>query len=147
MLTVFHRLPIVFPLGIEVCVVFWGIWAIDRELVLPSDNDDYFPAYINHLWHTFPLILRIVEGLFVKRMKPPKKTQALVLSLFIGSYITRILYYHSWSGRWPYDIMKVVWNKGLSYFFAFCMVLYLLLWSFNRLGDKITEEKLKKKIH
>ena len=88
-------LSILFPLGIEVCIVFWAIWAIDRELVLSSENDKYFPAHINHLWHTLPFFLRIVES----------------LSITVRSKISAIV---KISMFWPKIILKISKNNQIE---------------------------------
>ena len=48
-----------FPIGMFVGIVFWGLWAVDRELIFPKVLDQYFPAILNHCMHTtvFPLLL------------------------------------------------------------------------------------------
>lgn len=34
-----------FPLALNVGVTFWGIWMVDRELVLPKVLDEILPRY------------------------------------------------------------------------------------------------------
>ena len=41
-----------FPIGVFVGVVFWTLFAIDREVVYPTVVDAYIPAHMNHLMHT-----------------------------------------------------------------------------------------------
>jgi len=30
--------------------MFWGLWAIDRELVFPAKLDEVIPVWANHMW-------------------------------------------------------------------------------------------------
>ena len=43
-----------------VFLTFWGIFAIDRELVYPSNMDLYIPVALNHYWVRMPLSALIV---------------------------------------------------------------------------------------
>ena len=48
-----------FPVGVFVSVSFWGLYAIDRDLVFPDELDQFFPPITNHmvryfLRHLFP---------------------------------------------------------------------------------------------
>eukprot|EP00066_Takifugu_rubripes_P011947 XP_011601213.1 PREDICTED: androgen-dependent TFPI-regulating protein-like [Takifugu rubripes] len=38
----------VFPVGMFVVLLFWSIFAYDRELVYPATIDTFFPPWINH---------------------------------------------------------------------------------------------------
>jgi len=33
-----------------VFLMFWGLYALDRELVHPSSLDDVIPSWANHMW-------------------------------------------------------------------------------------------------
>ena len=37
-----------------VAVAFWGIYAIDREMIYPFRLEEYNPAILNHFWVSFP---------------------------------------------------------------------------------------------
>ena len=50
-----------FPIGQFVGIVFWTLWAIDRELVLPQKFDIWFPTYINHMMHTTVIPAQLLE--------------------------------------------------------------------------------------
>ena len=48
-----------FPVGVFVSVSFWGLYAIDRDLVFPDELDQFFPPITNHMvryfrHHSFP---------------------------------------------------------------------------------------------
>ncbi|XP_013919042.1 PREDICTED: uncharacterized protein LOC106546651 [Thamnophis sirtalis] len=55
----------VFPVGLFVAVAFWGLYAIDRELVYPKELDDINPNWLNHsmdaflIFHSCSLLLHI----------------------------------------------------------------------------------------
>ena len=79
-----------FPIGIFVGVIFWSLWAIDRELIFSvrcvennktkfiiynQNNlelirfDGFFPAWLNHFMHTTVLPLQLGE-LYLCRLDP-----------------------------------------------------------------------------
>ena len=41
-----------FPIGMFVGLAFWGLYAIDRELVFPLALDKIVPVWVNHALHT-----------------------------------------------------------------------------------------------
>ena len=48
-----------FPVGVFVSVSFWGLYAIDRDLVFPDELDQFFPPITNDMvrdlrHHSFP---------------------------------------------------------------------------------------------
>ncbi|GBM99595.1 hypothetical protein AVEN_261895-1 [Araneus ventricosus] len=40
---------IVFPYGVFVFVMFWGIYIIDRDLIFPKEDEKNFPVWLNHI--------------------------------------------------------------------------------------------------
>ena len=73
-----------------VSLIFWGLYAIDRELIFPRKLDSFIPAYHNHLVHTLPVIAVCVEAFIVRHKYHP--------SLIRGSIPTMIftLAYIAW---------------------------------------------------
>ena len=41
-----------FPIGMFVGLAFWGLYAVDRELVYPTALDKIVPHWVNHALHT-----------------------------------------------------------------------------------------------
>merc|ERR1712071_109656 len=41
-----------FPLALFVSITFWGLWAVDREIIFPSALDAFFPSWLNHILHS-----------------------------------------------------------------------------------------------
>ena len=61
-----------FPIGMFVGLVFWGLWAVDRELIFSVKNDPYFPSWLNHLMHTTVLPLQLGELVLCKHVYPSR---------------------------------------------------------------------------
>ncbi|KAF2069564.1 hypothetical protein CYY_009120 [Polysphondylium violaceum] len=56
---------IVFPIGFSLTVIFWTLYAYDRELIFPSFLDTFFPKYLNLIQHALPGFLVLFEILIV----------------------------------------------------------------------------------
>lgn len=44
-----------------VAIAFWGIYAVDRELIYPARLDEHIPAILNHFW----VRVAVMEGCIV----------------------------------------------------------------------------------
>lgn len=97
-----------FPLASFVGVVFWGIYAVDRELILPRSLDPYFPLWLNHVMHSNIVIFALIELVTSFRMYPTRKTGLSILSTFMFCYLIwiHIIYYKT--GSWVYPILAVL---------------------------------------
>ncbi|KAJ8712341.1 hypothetical protein PYW07_005183 [Mythimna separata] len=119
--TVFSALA--FPLAIFVGVSFWGIYAVDRELILPRSMDAYFPLWLNHVMHTNIVVFILIELLTSFRMYPKRKVGLSILSAFMVCYLVwvHVIFYNS--GIWVYPILNVLnWPLRVC-FYIFCLVL------------------------
>ncbi|KAM4730514.1 androgen-dependent TFPI-regulating protein isoform 2-T2 [Anableps anableps] len=81
-----------FPVGMFVVLLFWTIFAYDRELVYPATIDAFFPPWINHAMHTFVLPVLLGEVLVQPHTYPQMK-RALAALFVVG------LAYLSWKGQ------------------------------------------------
>ncbi|XP_068217198.1 androgen-induced gene 1 protein-like isoform X2 [Palaemon carinicauda] len=125
---------LVFPMGLFVSLIFWSLYAIDRELIFPAELDLWFPAWLNHVMHTLPAIGVLIEVFMVchvyetgvKRFKP------IVAAYFM--YLTWICYIAYFGGIWVYPVFEVFDMTGRTIFFAALLFPNLF---FVLLGQKI----------
>jgi hypothetical protein len=66
---------------------FWGLYAIDRELVLPAAMDPYFPGWLNHIVHTNVAIFTTLEMIISFRVYPDRKSGIKMLLAFMICYL------------------------------------------------------------
>ena len=119
--TVFSALA--FPLAIFVGVSFWGIYAIDRELILPRVMDAYFPTWLNHVMHSNIIVFILIELLTSFRMYPKRKVGLSILSAFMVCYLVWIHVIYFNTGIWVYPILNVLnWPVRVC-FYIFCLAL------------------------
>ncbi|XP_034040935.1 androgen-dependent TFPI-regulating protein [Thalassophryne amazonica] len=123
-----------FPVGTYVVLLFWILFAYDRELVYPATINAFFPAWINHAMHTFVLPVLLGEVLVQPHSYP--KTQHAVAALgAVGvAYLSWVLWVYLSVGIWVYPILAHFSSSGLAAFFFFNMFVVTLLYL---LGDKL----------
>lgn len=71
-----------------VSFTFWGLYAVDRELVLPAVLDPYFPTWLNHIMHTAVGVWVFLEMLTSHRVYSDKWKGLLGLAIFQSVYLT-----------------------------------------------------------
>ncbi|XP_077990696.1 androgen-induced gene 1 protein-like isoform X2 [Glandiceps talaboti] len=127
---------IAFPFGMLVVIMFWGIYAVDRELVFPEWLDKIFPAWLNHIMHTTVLPFLLLE-MFFTRHKYPSMKSGITGTLTVGfTYLFWILFLGFYLEIWVYGFLKVLTGAYFVLFFAFNAVFLIILY--------ITGEKINK---
>uniref|UniRef100_A0A673HRL2 Androgen-dependent TFPI-regulating protein-like n=1 Tax=Sinocyclocheilus rhinocerous TaxID=307959 RepID=A0A673HRL2_9TELE len=119
-----------------VVLLFWLIFAYDRQLVYPASMDSLFPPWMNHAMHT--LVLPIVFGkILVEPHIYPKTKNGLAALRFVSvAYLGWVVWVYLTVGIWVYPILGLFSSSGLTVFFFFNMLvlalLYLLGQTLNR---------------
>ncbi len=98
-----------FPIGVFVCVVFWALFAIDRELIFPKRFDAFIPAFENHVLHTTVLALQPL-AMAITRHEYPKTLKRGVgaTAAFCFAYLAWICAIAHFGGFWVYPVFKVL---------------------------------------
>ncbi|XP_056632374.1 androgen-dependent TFPI-regulating protein-like isoform X3 [Diorhabda sublineata] len=133
---------LVFPGSALVVFTFWSIWAVDRELIFPKIMDTFFPAWLNHVLHTFILIPLAIEILLPKTDNFIKfKSAAPTLLFYSGIY--QVLYFLIYlrDGVWLYPVYKVL---NIPQIFLFNLLQMFLILGFQYLGISLQNTKMKK---
>lgn len=104
--TIFSSLA--FPLAMFVGITFWGIYAIDRELILPRSLDPYFPLWLNHVMHSNIVVFSLIELISSFRMYPSRKKGLSILVAFMLCYVVWIHFIYFRTGSWVYPILTVL---------------------------------------
>lgn len=117
-----------FPLSIDVSGMFWLLYSIDREMVLPKTMDSYFPGWYNHIMHTNIAIFVALEMIFSYHKYPCYKGMMAGLLTFILSYTAWVHVVKYVSGRWVYGVLDEFDDLGRIGFFAFQNVLPIMIY-------------------
>ena len=96
-----------FPIGMFVGIIFWSIWAVDRELIFPKILDDYFPAILNHCMHTTVIPLQLGQLYLVKHNFPSRSKGFTITGILCLGYLIWINYIYYMAGFWVYPVIKV----------------------------------------
>ncbi|XP_037638162.1 androgen-dependent TFPI-regulating protein [Sebastes umbrosus] len=123
-----------FPVGMFVVLLFWTIFAYDRELVYPATIDTFFPPWINHAMHTFVLPVLLGEVLVQPHIYPQTKHAMAALGGVGIAYLSWIIWVYLSVGIWVYPLLQHFSTAGLACFFFFNMSVVTLLYV---LGDKL----------
>lgn len=116
-----------FPLGLFVATTFWGIYAMDRELIFPRALDKIFPRWLNHILHTWCAVLIILEAALIKHKYPKNHVGLGVLAAFTVVYLSWILWIAYAADFWVYPFLRIMPNSGKAAFFtvAACISAFL----------------------
>lgn len=76
-----------FPLSVDVSGMFWLLYSIDREMVLPKTMDSYFPSWYNHIMHTNIVIFIVLEMILSYHKYPCTKSMCAGLGTYIVGYV------------------------------------------------------------
>ena len=132
-----------------VCTLFWGIHLSSKTTGLDVVDTDVFnqfiPSYQNHLFHTFPAILTIIEVCLVPYdPQSPGKRKACCF-IFVGVYMCLVKEIFKMSGKWVYPILDIFYNTkyGLG-FYAFGFAIAVLARKLSDLAQKLNnDDKIK----
>ena len=106
-----------FPLSMFVGLTFWGLYAIDRELVFPRALDPYFPQWLNHVMHTNIMVCSLIEMCTSYRPYPTRKQGLLTLTGFMATYLVwmHIIYFKT--NMWVYPVLDVLnWPMRILFY-------------------------------
>jgi len=146
---------VAFPAAVFVCGAFWGLYAIDRELIFPIKYDSFFPSWLNHGMHTLPVVAVVFELLIIRHKFPRLRYANAAATVFAGAYFALTLHIAATTGHWAYPVMRLMSNPGRFAFIGFCYLLLLLClrlgyflhsfrWGSTAAIDQSASEKKKK---
>ncbi|KAB7505025.1 Androgen-dependent TFPI-regulating protein [Armadillidium nasatum] len=116
---------LVFSVGVFVSVMFWSLWAINRELIFPKIFDRFFPSWLNHNIHTVPLLGVLMESWITFHNFPTRRQGYITIAFAIG-----ISFLAFKTGVWVYPILQKLSLIGRAAFMvgmAFLTILFYVL--------------------
>ncbi|XP_045515029.1 androgen-induced gene 1 protein-like [Pieris brassicae] len=94
-----------FPLGVYVSVAFWGVYAVDKDLIFPEPVEKAYPPWINHPLHTLVSIFITIEMLTSNITYPRRKLGLAIINVFIFSYLVFLFIVYGQTGKWVYPVL------------------------------------------
>ncbi|CAH3847310.1 unnamed protein product [Pieris brassicae] len=114
-----------FPLGVYVSVAFWGVYAVDKDLIFPEPVEKAYPPWINHPLHTLVSIFITIEMLTSNITYPRRKLGLAIINVFIFSYLVFLFIVY---GQTVY--VNVFYGNSLDTYPFKSRILFLTLWNF-----------------
>ncbi|XP_063365257.1 androgen-induced gene 1 protein-like [Cydia amplana] len=136
-----------FPVAMFVGITFWGIYAIDRELILPQRLDAIFPSWLNHVMHTNIVAFTLIELLASFRMYPSRSHGISLLTAFMLCYAIWIHVIYVQTGAWVYPVLEVLnWPlRVVFYLFGLGFVLSLYVVG-ERMNKAVWSKEIEKTV-
>lgn len=133
-----------FPIAFNVGISFWGLYAVDRELVFPKVLDAVFPSWLNHVVHTNVMVFMLLE-LFISFRQYPSRGKCLFgLITFMASYLAWLHVVKHYSGIWVYPVLDVLPLPGRIAFFTGAIGVTVALYILGEvLNKKIWAKEIK----
>jgi hypothetical protein len=125
------------PVAWNVAITFWGLYAVDRELVFPRVLDTFFPNWLNHVLHTNIAIFIMLEMCVSFRRYPSRQAGLFGLGLFMLAYLVWIHIIYNVSGVWVYPVFEVLNLPQRVLFFAASLVFSVILYLSGEFVNKI----------
>lgn len=74
-----------FPVGLATCILFWAIYLINPDFVMPNSLAKLIPPFYNHVTHTAPAVFLMIDTLLTCHHAPNRSNaSAVVLALFFA---------------------------------------------------------------
>ncbi|KAK5973131.1 Androgen-induced protein, partial [Trichostrongylus colubriformis] len=97
----------IFPVALITCLLFWGLYAVDPELVMPEWVARLIPRWLNHVTHTLPVPYIVLELFLFVRESPTHKYSASMAVLHVAIYFAIIFIVRFVDGYWLYPLLEL----------------------------------------
>ncbi|RCN44439.1 FAR-17a/AIG1-like protein [Ancylostoma caninum] len=114
----------IFPVAVTTCALFWGLYAIDPELVMPEWVARLIPSWLNHVTHTLPVIYVVFDLLTAKRSPPSHRKSLTMAALHVFIYFVIIIAVRVLDGYWLYPLLELLSLQALAAMFLAAIVGY-----------------------
>ncbi|CAH1772503.1 unnamed protein product [Owenia fusiformis] len=129
---------VAYPMGTFVVITFWGIYAVDRELVYPTHLDKIIPVWLNHVMHTTILPILLIEKYLVYHEYPTFK-KGVTITAGVGlTYLTWVFWIAFYKNFWVYPVLEVLsWGGRLAFIGGLLVMLIFIYSSGQAFTNKI----------
>ncbi|XP_068621916.1 androgen-dependent TFPI-regulating protein-like isoform X2 [Battus philenor] len=121
---------LVVPFTLFVSLMFWCVYAVDRELVFPEVYDAVVPWWFNHCVHTNISIVILIETLLQARRRPRDFKKEIIFVTAVDLAYA-VVYYaiYFFTHRWLYKVFGVmtwwqvclyqllIWGSSYTFYF------------------------------
>lgn len=119
---------VAFTLGWAVALLFWGLYAIDRELIFPVWLEKIIPPWENHVMHTLPVASSLADS-FLTHHRPQPVARAVKTCILINiAYTGSLIAWRQVDGHWVYPVFEHLSPGGIVAFIGAASLLTLLIY-------------------
>jgi len=131
-----------FPLALFVFTTFWGLWAVNRELVFPVALDAFFPSWLNHILHSSIAVFTLIEMILVPKMYPSRGSALTGLAVLMLGYLVWVFFIAFHTNFWVYPVLAVLgWSHRLLFIVSLMVFTSILYFTGEKLHFIIWDKK------
>ncbi|RPB11261.1 hypothetical protein P167DRAFT_536992 [Morchella conica CCBAS932] len=129
------------PLEVLISLLYWGLTAIDRTLVMPPGM--HIDTFVDLSLHLFPAALLLIDALLLS----PPWTVGVVPALLVPGCLATFYWFwlehcYSYNGWYPYPIMEILKTEHRIILFAGSALTMsastlALKWAFSRFNGQL----------
>lgn len=98
----------IFPVATITCALFWVLYAIEPELVMPHWVAQLIPAWLNHVTHTLPIVYVMGELLLFDGEHPARRSSMSMAFMHIFIYFVIIYAVRVVDKYWLYPLLELL---------------------------------------
>jgi len=144
------------PVALMVSIVFWAVFAIDRELIYPKGLDKIIPIWINHSIHTFNSALAIIDMYLVHHSYPSWGSAIKSIFAYLLCYAVCLFGTYYETDKWIYPLLhEMTWPQRIIFsvvvfiipvvLFGLTKAINSMLWGSSGPEKSKKNKKMKKK--
>ncbi|XP_031551418.1 androgen-dependent TFPI-regulating protein-like [Actinia tenebrosa] len=118
----------VFPIGLIVTLLFWGLYMVDPYSCQNEKEAKLTPVWLNHYMHSFPGIAVMLEQLLFKHEYPTKRTGIKAVLGFGILYTAWVFLIVSVSDFWVYPFLQKMTLPSIAAFFGASYILLVSIY-------------------
>jgi len=139
------------PLCLYVACIFWGLYAIDRELIFPKAIEPFYPNWLNHGSHSIIVPFAVLEAMLYEHRQPSRFVGMTALLIWFLVYFVWVMYLGLVHEVWVYPVMDALTAPLLAVFFVGCFAVVFMFYSMasfiNTFRYRSSQEKKSTKAH
>lgn len=131
-----------------VCLMYWGIAAVDLDGIHPVETRPMVPinGYFNHFVHTVPIFYVNILIALVNYELPSKKKATFYSAILVITYVSWLLYCDRVNQRSAYKFMEKFSAAQFFIFVGFCILVFFGIYLLGKkFKDVIWSENQKEK--
>lgn len=122
----------VFPVGMACSLMFWSLYAVNPELIMPAWVSKMVPNWLNHVSHTAPIAFVLVDTLLTCHHAPDRKIGSIVVVSLFLCYLGIIFGVRFLYGYWLYPIFE---RLNVDQITVLLVCAGVLFWFLYLIGD------------